>query len=332
MTPTQEVTAVRGSALVQGSPSITPQGFWCREQEQLAFEHWMEKMAEGSFEEAWRIDDARGRHWPSAHRLFAGSNLHEAIKGARVSIRSLHGLGDAVQMLRYAPELSSLASSVEYRVQDELLALMPYFRGVEDGWNREAKNSRGDVSIELTELPYLFRTQLAELPLADCYLSLPSSLSNRMAASMGSGRRPRVGVVWSGGDWDRERWVPFARLKALLRDDRFEWWNLQGAPMSRAAHDISMRTAPDLREGGLVTLAATIANLDLVLTIDSLAAHLAGAMGVPAWVMLKHEADWRWMRGRSDSPWYRSVRLFRQASPGDWSGVVSAVHAELQGV
>ncbi len=91
-----------------------------------------------------------------------------------------------------------------------------------------------------------------------------------------------------------------------------------------------MRDATAICGDGLLTLAATIANLDLVITVDTLAAHLAGALGKPAWVMLQHAADWRWMTARDDSPWYPSLRLFRQQRPGDWKSVVEAVRDALE--
>ena len=117
-----------------------------------------------------------------------------------------------------------------------------------------------------------------------------------------------------------------------MRTEGVEFWNLQGAGQSDEAAAWPITNALTICGDGLVPLAATIANLDLVLTPDTLQAHLAGALGVPAWVLLQHEADWRWMTERSDSPWYPSVRLFRQQAPGDWAGVFESVERGLRRV
>jgi hypothetical protein len=140
--------------------------------------------------------------------------------------------------------------------------------------------------------------------------------------------------VWASGEWNPARSVKLETLAPLFEFDDFEFWNLQGGPIrdeweqlrgSRAnLHDHSM-----LRNAGLAPLAAFIAQLDLVITVDTLAAHLAGTLDIPCFLMFQHAADWRWMIGRVDSPWYPSMRLFRQPLPGDWSTVVRNLKAML---
>ena len=299
------------------------------ESEHVVFEGWMQSMSDGHFEDAWHVNDARGRHWPSAHRLWNG----RVLEGEHVSVLSLHGLGDAVQMLRYAPRLAQLARRIHYVVPAALLPLMPYFLGLEETttacFTAVAGPSK-DIELEMSELPYVFRTQFAELPLATKYLVLPEAVVAAHGAGMRFTNKRRIGVVWAGGTWDSERWVPLQELEPLLQDGRFEWWNLQGAPASAQAVNSTMKNRSEICSGGLLTLAATIAKLDLVLTVDTLAAHLAGALGLPTWLMLKHDADWRWMEARGDSPWYPSLRLFRQSIRGDWSGVLAAVRQALE--
>ncbi len=266
------------------------------------------------------MGDRQGWHWPSAHRLWDGRGL----RGRDVTVRSLHGLGDAVQMLGYARRLRELGRSVRYEVPAELQPLLPYFDGVTEWQGREP-----EVAVEMTELPYVLRTRASQLPLRTRYLALPEREVRRYGARMGAARTRRVGVVWAGGEWDRERWAPLKMLLPLFGDERFEWWNLQGGAAAAEAAGSGMRELPGLANGGVLGLAATMANLDLVLTVDTLAAHLAGAMGVRTWVMLKHDADWRWMKRREDSPWYPSVRLFRQRVAGDWDGVVAAIRKAM---
>ncbi len=296
--------------------------------EELMFARWAERMSSGAFEEAWRINDAHERRWPSAHVLSNG-----CIHDAKVIVRSLHGLGDAVQMLRYAPLLREFAHTVAYQVPSSLVPLMPYFRDVDDFGSLIP--SGGDevnpthVSLEIMELPYIFRTSLDQLPLQRGYLDMSSARAGRHDNAACTHGRKRVGLVWAGGEWDPYRWVPFHSLRPLLEDSRVQWWNLQGGEAAAEADGTALRIAPKQR-GGVLTLARAIATMDLVITIDTLAAHLAGAIGIPTWLMLKHNADWRWMVHRSDSPWYPSMKLFRQARPGDWGSVIAAVEDNLQ--
>lgn len=291
---------------------------------------WEAAMLAGEFEAAWRESDsirARGNHDP--HRFWNG----QPIDGRRVIVRSLHGLGDAVQMLRYAPHLKRRAAEVIYEVPPRLLPLAPQFEAVENviTWGEDAPTSppAWDLQAEITELPYMFRTTLDQLPIAEGYLRLPADAVEATAQALGAKQRPRIGVVWACGDWNPQRNVPLDLLEPLLRDERFEFWNLQGSGCAQQARDLPLRNERELCEG-LVPLAALIANLDLVITPDTLAAHLAGVLGRPAWVMLQNAADWRWMVGRSNSPWYRSVRLFRQPTPGDWRSPVADMERRLE--
>jgi hypothetical protein len=193
--------------------------------------------------------------------------------------------------------------------------------------------SNWEIQIEVMELPYIFRTSLHELPMAERYLQIPGEVQSRVARAMGSCSSPRVGIIWAAGDWNMARSLPFDLLLPLLRRSSCEFWNLQGG-RSRGEWKRAFG-APHLRDAagcgeGILPLAAMIAQLDLVITVDTLAAHLAGALGKPAWLLLQHAADWRWMVQRSDSPWYRSLRLFRQPAQGDWETVVHTVAEELK--
>ena len=295
---------------------------------------WMISMLEGDFEAAWQESDAiRLRDTPDPHRFWSG----EAIQGANVIVRSLHGFGDAVQMLRYAPMLHEKASKVVFEVPPRFVELAHCFHGIDEvitwGAAVPAATPAWDVQIEVMELPYLFRTTMTDLPLFTNYLNIPQRDVRHAAEAMrrpgAARRRPRIGLVWAGGDWNPQRSIPFTLLAPLLIDKTVEFWNLQGGVAAQDARAGVMRDATAECGDGLLRLAATIANLDLVITVDTLAAHLAGALNVPAWVMLEYAADWRWVAGRSDSPWYPSLRLFRQRQPHDWTGVVKEVQDAL---
>lgn len=302
--------------------------------DECAAGRWMTHMLAGDFACAWRESDAiRRRNAPDPHRVWTG----ERLKGLRVILRCLHGLGDAVQFLRYAPRLSGIASQLIVEVPPRLLPIAPCFHGVQDAvsWGEHApiQPLAWDSQIEVTELPYFFRTQLHELPIAQEYLQLPFNHQSRTNHLMGAADTIRVGLVWAAGEWNPSRSIPFSLIRNLFDEPGCEFWNLQGGP----AHDqwrcspASLRSLDIAKIGdGLLNLACVIRNLDLVITVDTLAAHLAGAVGIPTWVLLQYTADWRWMARGDTSPWYPSIRLFRQQSPGDWPGVLHLVRQELQ--
>lgn len=293
------------------------------------FEKWVEAMTSGSFEMAWQINDRCGSHWPSAHRLW-----HEqSLQGANLVVHAKHGLGDAVQMLQYTQRLRKISASIQFRVPASLEALLPYFSGVESGMTSHSSPRETDrsntIELEMMELPYLFRSTIEDLPLAIDYLAIPEAISAHYATAMGCTAKRRIGIVWAGREWDPERWVPLSLLSPLIASDTYEWWNLQGGSVACEGYQLPMQQIFSSSTQGLVALAAIISRLDLVITVDTFAAHLAAALGKSTWLMLKHNADWRWLSGRNDSPWYPSLRLFRQRSCGDWRGVITSVARAL---
>ena len=290
---------------------------------------WMAFMLSGRFESAWQESDAiRKRGLPDPQRIWHGEDL----VGKRVIVRCLHGYGDAVQFFRYAPLLHATASRLIVEAPPRLLQLAHCFDGIDQliTWGAEAPTQppAWDVQVEVMELPYLFRTQVEELPLFTGYLHLPTTptLSMHRSPSL------RVGVARTAGSWNPARAIPSEMLQPLFAIAGCEFWNLQGGPHnapSASPANTSMHEDSRCRDS-IEGLAALISELDLVVTVDTLAAHLAGALGVKTWLLLQYEADWRWMHGRSDSPWYPSVQLFRQPVPGDWKAVITSVCQALR--
>jgi hypothetical protein len=281
---------------------------------------WQTHMISGDFAAAWAQSDAlRQRNAPDPHRFWQGEDL----SGRHVIVRCLHGFGDAVQMLRYAPLLNQRAAHVTWEVPPRLLPLAAFFPGVHNAitWGEQApaQPPAWDVQVEVMELPYLFRTNLADLPLASSYLQVPAH------PALAARDKPRIGLAWSAADWNPSRSVPFACLEPLLATPGLEFWSLHTQPSPQPA----LRHQPSITGDGILPLAQTIAALDLVITVDTLAAHLAGALGRPAWLLLQHAADWRWLHDRNDSPWYPSLRLFHQPSPGDWNSMLNEVQQRL---
>jgi hypothetical protein len=284
---------------------------------------WQLHMLTGDLEQAWQQSDAlRARNAPDPHRFWTG----ESIAGKRLIVRCLHGLGDAVQMLRYAPQLRAVASEVTFEVPPRLLALAPYFAGVHNviTWGEQAPQQppEYDVQLEIMELPYVLRTAFANLPIATRYLVPAPPLE------LGPRTKPRVGIVCSSGPWNPSRSVPLKLLEPILNNPNFEFWNLAQQPSAQEAAHLPIRHEPALTDG-ILPLSRTIDALDLVVTVDTLAAHLAGGLDKPALVLLQHAADWRWMHARSDSPWYPSLELLRQPTPRNWASVLALLQQRL---
>lgn len=286
-------------------------------------------MRRGEWEHAWTICDAElparaatpCMHWPRhLQQVWTGQPL----AGKRVLVRCHHGLGDTIQFVRYLPQLQAVAAEVIVRAQPKLLPLLQTADGIDtllplhDGGPDE---DHYDADVEIMELAHVFRSTPTTLPRAIPYLhATPMPLPEHLP-------RPRVGVVWRSGDWNPERSIPFDRLAPLFRAARGHLLVLQ--PGAHAA-GWDRRNGEYLGEFDIPDYARVLKALDLLITIDSLPAHLAGALGVPVWTLLHHDPDWRWMEGRDDSPWYPHMRLFRQRVPGSWTDVIEQASAELR--
>ena len=307
------------------------------EPDRCAGNRWLAHMLRGDLRAAWLESDAiRRRGAPDPHRFWLG----EDIVGKRMILRCLHGFGDAVQMFRFLPRLRAQASHLTVEVPPRLLEIAPFFEGLGEGtsevitWGEQAPAEPPvwDVQLEIMELPYLLRVRSDDLEPTHGYLRLPEAVLTETTRGMGSKRSLRVGVVWSSGIWNTSRSIPCGLLRGLAEIDGIEFWSLQGGEERLACRDLPDPPWRDVYElgDGILPLAAAVGQMDLVITVDTLAAHLAGALGVPCWLLLQHRADWRWMSGRVDSPWYPSLRLLRQPAPGDWAGLLARVGRELR--
>ncbi len=288
---------------------------------------WMQYMLRGDFEAAWRVSDAvlRGRNGvPCTHlpRHFQYFWDGQPLDGKRVLVRCYHGLGDTIQFVRYAPLLRSRAREVILWVQPKLIPLFRSVPGIDlllplhDG----APEIDFDTSVEIMELPHVFRTTLSTIPAEVPYLHVtPAQLPPR-------GSRLAVGLTWAGGPWNEARSIPFEALRPLTRVPNVDWYVFQ---REEALADWPPSLGA-ISSGELFDEARLVAALDLMISVDTMTAHLAGALGVPVWTLLPHEADWRWMEQRDDSPWYPTMRLFRQPRPGDWKEVVDRVTVALE--
>jgi hypothetical protein len=175
-----------------------------------------------------------------------------------------------------------------------------------------------EVDVELMELPHVLRLTPAQIPRAVPYIYVEPA-----AASAPPAGTRRVGIAWRSGDWMPERSIPVALLAAFRKLGGVRWYSLQYPAEPAPLESI------DLACEDIKTMAARMRTLDLVICVDTMVAHLAGALRIPVWTLLHHDCDWRWMCERADSPWYPTMRLFRQRSPGDWTEVIEEVSEAL---
>jgi hypothetical protein len=187
-----------------------------------------------------------------------------------------------------------------------------------------------DQQIEVMELPRAFRTTAATIPRDIPYLSLPPAALKRAALGCRPGPKSRIGLQWGSSGWNPERSMHLDDLQPIIQLPEFEFYTLQHGPYRDELQSMNLACrVHDISTPEIVDAAASLLHLDLLITVDTMLAHLAGALGKPVWLMLHYEADWRWMVERRDTPWYPTMTLFRQAQPGDWSSVVRQVANEL---
>jgi hypothetical protein len=290
-------------------------------------EHWLSCMRAGRFADAWRIADAsvaarRGADCSHLPRHLQHLWNGEPLDGKRVLIRCYHGLGDTIQFVRYAPMVKAVAAEVIVWAQPRLIPLLGSARGIDrllplhDG----EPGAACDADVEIMELAHVFRSTPETLPRDVPYLFA-------RAAHLPGSSSFRVGIAWRSGDWDPSRAVPFDLVTGIASTPGVSAYALQHR-LEPAEHDPRL-ILPDQRETPHGT-ASLMRALDLVISVDSMPAHLAGALGVPTWTLLRREGDWRWMDDRDDSPWYPTMRLMRQEREGDWSGVTARVLDEVR--
>jgi hypothetical protein len=298
-------------------------------------EKWMRAMRCGDWESAWRISDEvllrrrgvepRDLHtgqWLPRHLQWVWNGA--PLAGERVLIRCYHGLGDTIQFVRFARLLKPATPHVTVLGQAQLLPLLRSVEGVDAvvRLDERAYETQGEVEIEVMELPHALRITLATLPADVPYIHVEPG------RDAGERRRlPRVGLVWQSGSWDAARSVPPGLMEQLTEVDGIDFRILQRGPAAaawrgRGAH---IPVVHDILEE-----AAELSSLDLLVCVDTLSAHLAGALGVPTWLLLPQQADWRWMEEREDTPWYPTMRLFRQTRLGDWQSVIARLARGLE--
>lgn len=306
--------------------------------------HWNQSLCHlqmGAFEPGWakyewrwktdKIESFKDkRDFPQP--LWLGQ---EPLLGKTILLHSEQGLGDTLQFCRYAKLVRDLGASVILEVQRPLLTLLAQLDGVTALLATDERPPAFHYHCPMLSLPLAFGTKLDTIPAPDAYLRSAPDKVRQWKARLGDLDKPCVGLVWRGNPKhknDANRSIALSDLTRFL-PGHLRYVSLQ-KELGEADMD-SLKEHPEILhcEDELKDFSDTAALcelVDVVISVDTSVAHLAGALGKPVWIVLPFNPDWRWLLDRSDSPWYRSARLYRQTAPGDWAGVLGRVAADLE--
>jgi hypothetical protein len=285
------------------------------------------------FEWRWEIEPYAGFKREFAQPQWVGT---EEIAGKTILLHAADGFGDTLHLCRYTPLVAAWGAHVILEVQKSLQELMGSLAGGAQVLARGDPLPEFDLQCPLLSLPRAFGTELATIPSATPYLFVPPPRADSWNARLGPPHRPRIGLAWSGDPThsnDRNRSIALDRLLPLVNGVDATFVSVQrevrpgDAAVLRSRSDI-LHFGAELKD--FSDTAALISNLDLVVSVDTSVAHIAGALAKPVWILLTFLPDWRWLLDREDSPWYPTARLFRQDDTRRWDGVIPRVRAVLQ--
>jgi tetratricopeptide (TPR) repeat protein len=304
--------------------------------------HWNRSwplLLTGDLEQGWREYEWRERCGVVEPRkypqpLWDGSTLH----GKTILVYGEQGLGDIIQFARYMALLKRAGAKVIFECPRALARLFAMGRDIDELIIAGDPLPSFDMHVSLLSLPGLFGTRLDTIPAEVPYVSVPPVMRSDLEQVLNRHRnRFNIGIVWSGNPtfrWNRRRSCSLDDFAVLAQCAGVTLFSLQKGDAAAALDGRANDQIIGLQDyiGDFADTAAAMMQLDLVITVDTSVAHLAGALGRPVWVLLPLAPDWRWLLGRNDNPWYPTMRLFRQTRRGDWSGVFARVAAELKNI
>jgi tetratricopeptide (TPR) repeat protein len=287
-------------------------------------------------------DYARGYGMYDAHRAVYPHRYRERrwdgspLAGRTILLYAQHGLGDTLQFVRYVPRVAALGGRVLLQVQSALLPLLGRMPGAERVFATTENGGPFDCQASLLELPAILGDTLETIPAEVPYLRADPALRARWAARLASDDGFKVGIAWHGTPEQKDGLIRRCALRDLA-----PLWNVPGVSVyslqvGAGSEELTMEVPVrdlggiDRESGAFMDTAAVMESLDLVVTIDTSVVHLAGGLGRPVWMVVPYWADWRWMVDRADSPWYPTMRIFRQPRPGAWTPVFAEVAAALR--
>lgn len=303
--------------------------------------------------------DLAEAHWNLSHALLLSGNYKEGFReylwrwrrplavktdiplpywhgelrpDATILVHTEQGAGDSIQFIRYLSKVAERVNKIILVCEDNLVELFQSSGAAPAIVGKGGVNGLAQVAqchCPLLDLPSVLETDLDTIPTPEGYLRPPADLHHKFAEIVSGFEGLRVGVVWQGNPQhlnDHRRSIPYAIFRQLFDLPGITFYSLNKASAPEERDSVS-DLAPHLKS--FAHTAAAMSHLDLIISIDTSGAHLAGALGLKTWTLLPYVPDWRWMLERQDTPWYASMRLFRQAEPGDWPGVVERLKVEL---
>ena len=302
--------------------------------------HLLLKM--GHFEAGWKLYERRWRRKNLALKKrhfdkpkLTQQSLLQDVKGKRIFLHWEQGFGDTIQFCRFASVLSNLGAEIILEVQEPLFELMKSLCGVTNLISNGDKIPPFDFFSPLMSLPFVLNTNLLSIPASKFYLQGQQEKQAKWGRLLGQCKQPRIGIVWSGSSSHKNDQNRSISLSSILKGipAEYEIISLQKEVKN---DDIKyLMKMPEIKHFGNELIdfsdtAALIDNIDAVVSVDTSVAHLAGALGKPVHLLLSHEIDFRWLVGRSDSPWYPSMKIYRKNLNNNWSEVLKKVMEELQ--
>ena len=295
-------------------------------------------LLQGDYEKGWEGYDARlesDRHQAALTFEEPRWRKGQPLAGKRILIHAEQGIGDTLQFLRYVPLLVERGAIPVLLVQSPLKALVEAQPNSPEVVDSSAGLPPVDLQCPLLSLPHEFSTRLETIPSHHPTLVAPAEKLALWRKVFSRAPGLKVGLVWAGNpkhQYDHNRSIPLRLFTTLVEGVNAHFFSLQldlreGEAATLASVGTITSLAPQIHD--FTDTASIVAALDLVITVDTSVAHLGGALGVPTWVLVGYAPDWRWLLGRDDSPWYPSVRLFRQTKVADWQGVIDRVKEGL---
>jgi len=298
-------------------------------------------LTQGDFEKGWPEYEHRWKCPGFVERNFKAPRwTGEPIENKTILLYAEQGLGDTLQWIRFAPLVKQFGANVIAEVQPSLMRLLSRVKGIDRLYAQGETLPAFDFHIPLGSLPGVFQTTVETVPAEVPYLTAEEERVEYWSGQLSALSEFKVGIAWQGNPkqgGDRLRSIPLIHFAPLARLDGVQLISLQKEPgseqlkeMADALPIIDLARRLDLSGGAFLDTAAVMMSLDLVITCDTAIGHLAGALGVPVWLALSSAADWRWLTHRDDTPWYPSMRLFRQSRLGRWDDVFERMAEEIE--
>jgi tetratricopeptide (TPR) repeat protein len=298
-------------------------------------------LLQGDFENGWEFYEWRIKRKDFGSRRFLKPRLaNQDAAGKTILVYTEQGLGDAIQFIRYLPLLREKGCRIVFECNKILIPLfsgLDWFDAIIPQTTDAEPQAEYDYQIPLLSLPYYFKTNISTIPGGVPYVNVYNETVEKWGKIINADKNFKVGIVWAGNPGhirDHDRSCKITDFLPVFNTNGVSVFILQKGEAAKQVKDI-LAPYTDMNrygfdsEGTFYDIAAIIKNLDLVITVDTSIAHLAGALNKPVWTLVTYTPDWRWMLNRNDTPWYPSMKIFRQPEAGNWKAVFNNIKEEL---